>query len=115
MAVLSNNIQQNDRVLITYKNSRDFMKTGIVLSTVVNDIDSGDCVILLDFEEKTTLYHENNLLKIIQIVEIPSGETFNLTIDKLVELTLTGLVRLHKLNFYFFYKKDRWQIESLTI
>jgi len=109
-------IEKGDNVIVKYKNSVDFMKTGLVISVVMKGTTTGDCTVLFDFEKKTAVYYWTNLLKIIRVFEQPSGESFNLAIDDLVELTMVGIVRLDaKTNSYFFNEKDRWEIDRYCL
>lgn len=109
-------IGNGDRVMIIYKDSSDFMQTGIVVSIVYQGPYLGDCSILLDYQKNVVEYHYSNLIKIEQIIELPTGEILNISATDALDLAILGLIKYNnKKNYCYFFEDDRNQINRYVL
>jgi hypothetical protein len=105
-----------DKVMIRYKNSEYFGKTGTILNIMTIGATKGDCEVSIDYSNEVKDFFYTFLTKIIELIEVPTGEIIIINEEDLEELYGTGLVNYNKLmKFYFFNKFDRWQIEYFEI
>lgn len=111
----SKKIENRDRVIIDYKDSKFYRHKGEVVSTVLSGSEQGDCTVLLDNGDMATFYY-TFLFKITDIFEIETGEVISVLTEDLIELSMSGLVFYDKkLKAYYFKNKDRWQIETMAL
>jgi hypothetical protein len=105
-----------DKVMINYKNSKYSMLTGKILSIRKSGPTRGDCIIVLDFNNDMVEFYHIFLMKIEELIEIPSGEVINVSVEDLDELMMTGLIGFNKNEKYYYFKEeDRWQIERFML
>lgn len=108
------NIDYGDHVLIKYKDSKYFLKTGKVTSVRRTGSFAGDCTVQLDFTGEIVDFYYTNLLKIVEIVEDETGEIFKVTFPDFNYLSDSELLKYDTRGFYIF-KKDDKTVKSLTI
>lgn len=107
-------LQTGDRVLVIYRDAEDYMKIGTIISMTLSGHNAGDCRVLMDNSQKTDEYYYTNLRKIIELVEIPTGEVVPVPYDDLIELS--GIIMFdYKFKMYYYQEKDRWQIERFML
>lgn len=109
-------IESGDKVMVKYKPSKYFMKTGKVLYAQTDGEGKGDLRVMFDYNNDIETFYYTNLVKIVELVEMPSGEVLNVPYGDVMELATTGLIEYNKIkNYYFFDEDDRWQIESFAL
>lgn len=114
--VEENPFKFNDRVVVIYKDSKYFMKTGTVNNIKTSGSDKGDCSILMDYDNTYVNFYYTNIEKILDLIGMPSGEVLYATLKDAQRLSGEGLIRYSsKGNFYFFDDEDKWEVESDTI
>jgi hypothetical protein len=105
-----------DSVVIKYKDSKHFMKTGRILSIRSKGPLAGDCLISLHYDDEPVEFFYTMLEKVEELVEIPSGEIIYILEADAMEVAMAGLIKYdYNSKFFYFYKKDRWQLEYFEI
>lgn len=109
-------IRLNSKVVVKYKGSIYYNKTGKVVSIMMAGPNKGDCRVLMDYDRVNVDFLYTFLMRVEEFVEVPSGEVFNISYDDAVDLAFTGIVKWHeRMGFYYFKEEDRWQIESYAL
>lgn len=109
-------INSGDKVVIKYRDSIHYLKTGTVISVITGGYNSGDCSVSIDFSNTIITMYHTNLDKIIQLIEMETGDVLNILEKDSIELSIAGLIKYNpSKNFYFFKNDDRWQIEYYSI
>lgn len=108
--------QDGDKVMVKYKDSAYFMRTGKILYVKKNGISKGDCMVALDYDNIVVNFYYTNLMEIIELIEVPSGEVVTIFPDYVDELVITGLINYdNESEFYYFDEENRWQIDHYII
>jgi hypothetical protein len=105
-----------DRVMVHYKDSNYYGATGNIVLIKKTGTPRGDCTVFFDFNKTLKDFYYTNLTKVVELVEIPTGEIVVVNDEDMEELEMTGLVDYDKeKKFYFFRKEERWQIDYFII
>lgn len=105
-----------DDVIVKYKDSKYFKKTGRILKIIETGNNIGDCNIILDFSGNVVTFYKSNLEKITQIVEYPSGEIINISNVDCLYLAAIGILTYNfDKGFYYFLNKNKHEIEDYII
>jgi len=108
-------IIRGDRVAVSYKDSKYFMKTGTVVD-VNKGTHKGDCSVQLDYGNVIIPFFYTNLEKIIDVVSVPSGESVSILLKDAENLFIEDTIRYNKfMDYYYYDDEDRWQIEEYFI
>jgi hypothetical protein len=107
-----NNLKEGDEVIITYKDCKWFLQTGKIVD-IDRSYNIGDCKVSLDFMKGVVTIYKTNLVKIMTVIEKPSGEVMYLKKDVEVEnLLMRNIIKYDRFGeYYFFNNEDRWEIE----
>ncbi len=109
-------LNTGDRVVVVYQDAIDYFKTGVIISMTLAGANRGDCTILMDDTGKTKEYYHSNIRKIVELIEVPSGEVLAVFHRNLMELAGTGLIKWDKKKqIYYYQEQDRWEIERFMI
>lgn len=107
------NLNLGDKVVVKYRDSKFFMQIGTITS--INS-KLGDCTISMNFSDDTVVLYYTNFVKVIELIEVPSGEVLYVPEPDAMDLAMVGLIKHNKRpDFYFFEEADRWQIEDYAI
>lgn len=113
---IKNFLKLGDRVVVTYKDSKHFMKTGKVINIKTAGTNIGDCNVLMDYNNNYVLFYYTNIEKILDLIGVPSGEVLYVTLKDSQRLSSEGLIHYSANgNFYFYKDEDKWQVESDAI
>jgi hypothetical protein len=109
-------LKKGDRVVIKYKDSKCFMKTGTIIYIRKNVLGLGDCTVQLDFSDEYVVFYYTNLEKIIDLISVPSGEMVCISLKDAENLAMSNIIRYNKfMQYYYFDDDERWQIEEYII
>lgn len=107
-------LECGDRVVIKYKYSKYYMQTGTIISHA--SVQPGDIKVMLDFSNEIITFYYTHLVKVLEIIEMPSGDVLYVPYDDAKDLAAIGVLNFEpSRNIYFFNEEDRWQIESYSI
>lgn len=110
-----NTLVYGDRVVIKYKFSAYYQKIGTVSYVRTTDPNIGDCSVILD-NGVIVEFHYTNLVKILDLVSVPSGEIVSVLFKDINELYMEGIIKYNKMDDYYFFKDDdKWYIESYSL
>ena len=105
-----------DKVMVKYKESKYFMKYGRITYIKNSGKIQGDCTVKFDYDGIIESFYYTNLLKVIEIIEVPTGEVFNIDYEDASELDMTGIIRYNpNTKYYYFDEQDRWQIDQFIL
>jgi hypothetical protein len=108
------NLSIGDKVIVKYKDSKDYMTPGEIVSIVFNGAVAGDCSVLLYRNNKIAGYYYTNLLKVTEIIDERTGEVFYIDHEDLSDLLMFGLLDYDKNKGYYSFE-DEWQIQNYII
>ncbi len=110
------NLNTGDKVIIKYRDSKHYMQSGKIISINNSGSDNGDVRIMLDYNNELVSFYYTNIIKVEELVEMPSGEVLNVPEEDAMNLAMTSVIKYNKIkNYYFFDEEDRWQIESYAL
>lgn len=110
------NLNHGDKVAVKYKESKYFMQIGKIVGINTSGTNKGDCTVLMDYSENLVQFYYTNLIKVIELIEVPSGEVLYVPEPDAMDLAMVGLLRHNKIeDYYYFKEEDRWQIEDYSI
>ena len=111
MGEMTNNFDVGYKVLVKNKSSRFYLQTG----TIKDIFSNGDCLVKFDFIDQEVVFDEYKLIRIDNVVEIPTGEVIIIPHDDMLELSLTGIIKYNRSGkYYYFGINDRWQIDRFS-
>jgi len=104
-------LKEGDLVAITYKDSKYYNQVGNIFYIDKNY----DCKIHLLYGEMVTFYI-TNLIKVNQLIEMPSGEVFFVPQRDIVYIAAVGLIQYDfNKKIYTFKEDNKWEIEEYMI
>jgi hypothetical protein len=112
---LNFNMNCGDHVMIKYKDSKYFLKTGKIVSVRKEGAFAGDCSVELDFTREIVDFYYTNLLKIVEIIEQETGEIFRVTFSDFHILTEKEYIKYDTRGFYFFNNEHSLKVKTLTL
>jgi hypothetical protein len=109
-------LKSGEEVIVTYKDSKYYRQVGRVLvAKKIGGKYCGDYEILFDYGGMAT-FHETNLKKVIQLIEIPSGEIINISREDCFYLVAIGKIDYDCMKGSYTFKSDnRWEINDFAI
>ena len=76
---------------------------------------TGDCDIILEYGGLVRFY-KTNLLKVEQVIEIPSGEVVIISHEHTIYLSAISVVEYDtSKHVYYFSSEDKWQVEPYEL
>ena len=111
-----NELKVGDEVIIIYKDCKWFLQTGKIVN-IDKTFNIGDCKVLLNFFKGIVTFYKTNLVKVLSVVEIPSGEVMYIKNNAEIEnLLMSNILKYDGIGKYYFYnKEDRWEIEYYEV
>lgn len=105
-------LKVGDLVMITYRDSRYYKHIGTIMR--INEIEDMD--VRLEYEDLVVRFYKTNLLKVDQIVEVPTGEVVTVSYEHRVYLSAVGVAQYDfDRQCYAFRADDRWQVSGFQI
>ena len=104
-----------DKVIIKYKFSHFYNKTGMILNIINEGMSKGDCLVRIDFSNENVVFYQTNLSRVEEIIEISTGQVYVLYLEDAVDLAMYKYIEYDERGFYYFEEENKWRIENYCL